>query len=146
MIAILALGLFAFLEEILFVVAVEAKPHTIQGLIWRELTPAEVAAGSALAKSRGKTLFPPSDFDYFNPDVKIIAVPKSQVPRVCSAYRKGSNSIVPPLACAIMGSPCIIVLPKGDPLSVAILRHEMGHCNGWRHPVLDAKAAPRSIK
>lgn len=44
---------------------------------------------------------------------------------------KGPRSI---LACAIVGKKvCIVVWPKGKPRSGALWRHEMAHCNGWRH-------------
>jgi hypothetical protein len=110
-------------------VAAAEGTHTIAGIEWRKTTPAEAHAVSAIG-------LPPARYDHFNPDVEIVRVPASAMGITCRGLFGGSGR-KPPSACTFLGPPrCQIILPTESPMLAVLLRHEMGHCNGWTgdHP------------
>lgn len=118
--------------------AFAAQPRTIDGVVWRDLTPAEEKLAAALTISRNKRQIPPARYDYFNPQVKVIRVHPSKLVATCTSYF-GPNVIYPiiPIACAIRAhKPCLIIIPDRGAAVPILIRHEMGHCNGWpsTHP------------
>src|SRR3990167_418089 len=126
--------------------------HTIGGVEWRELTPAEVKMIPVLTVLRHKRQIPPARFDYFNPNVKIIRA--ANIANKCAELRTKmfrqavKISAAKPLACAVSSyhvetgkwvrdnGTCTIVLPKNSPYLAILMRHEMGHCARWpsNHP------------
>jgi hypothetical protein len=85
-------------------------------------------------------LMPPPQFER-PPEVRVIIrhLPAAHIDRVCRLYPELANNHSGEFgACANPGaSVCTITLPYPGTVSperyAALARHELAHCNGWRH-------------
>lgn len=99
----------------------------------------------ALAGKRDPEWNPPQAYDRaFSGTLRVHSVPVEDVAKTCQAlYRhfgfQWSWAASPSWHGCSSGkqfSSCDVVIPRGPIMRAtpsAILRHEVGHCNGWRH-------------
>src|SRR5688500_10905117 len=103
-----------------------------------------VAPASSFAGKDDPTWNPPTRFDHtFNGELRIIRVPVQDVSKTCEAMWRffGGKKVfaMPDHGCAKRkddekGPYCVVVIPLGPigrATPAAVLRHEIGHCNGW---------------
>lgn len=99
----------------------------------------------ALAGKTDPTWNPPAQYDRpFSGDLSVTKVPVGQVDEACVAlytrhgkaawrWQVGANQH----GCTILsGNRCEVIIPRGNIMRAtpaAVLRHELGHCNGWQH-------------
>lgn len=100
---------------------------------------------AALAGKRDPEWNPPAAYDHqFVGELRIHAVPVEEVAKTCQAlYRHfgyrwswAASSSWHGCSSGKQFSSCDVVVPLGPIMRAtpaAILRHEVGHCNGWRH-------------
>lgn len=79
---------------------------------------------------------PPPQFDTYHGGLVVIERPAPVVRQICMAAGVRDSRV---LGCSVMGFlACLIVVPKVDRYTTQeqhdrVLRHELGHCAGWRH-------------
>lgn len=88
-------------------------------------------------------LEPPPPYDEpYTGWLNVVIVPRDEVNAKCKELSNGFSSLRNyGIGCAFVAAPrsfCTIVIPEIGPnvtadLQAAVNRHELGHCNGWRH-------------
>jgi hypothetical protein len=106
-------------------------------------------SSAAVAGQHDPEWNPPARYDHaFQGELKVIRVPVQDVSKTCQAmwHFFGSKKMLamPNHGCAkrqddSKGPYCVVVIPRGPvqlATPAAVLRHEVGHCNGWSasHP------------
>jgi hypothetical protein len=82
---------------------------------------------------------PPQQYDNYFGGLIVIERQSNQVHRICLdlGYKPKPGNIV--YACSVPGfEACLVVVPKVDKTITQkfhneLVRHELGHCSGWRH-------------
>lgn len=81
---------------------------------------------------------PPERYDFpYKGKLEVLRVGEAEANRICRAKEVSRTGRVGGCALYYSQTKCIIVLNVESTMSQAsILRHEMGHCNGWpfHHP------------
>ncbi|MER9912791.1 hypothetical protein NKJ71_19385 [Mesorhizobium sp. M0050] len=105
-----------------------------------------VTIGSAVAGIKDPTWNPPARFDHaYSGKLTVRYLPQKQVVAACAKlfakYKVAAKSSLVQRGCSAITSDTsctVIVVDKTFALATpeAVLRHEMGHCNGWpaSHP------------
>jgi hypothetical protein len=100
---------------------------------------------ASLTLTVDKITQPPAQYaGRYRGQLTVRIVPRSDIAKVCAttAMRLGKWNSGHNLACAIYStsgpSRCMIILPSisgnvTPAIQAAVRRHELGHCNGWRH-------------
>ena len=94
----------------------------------------------ALAGREDPEWNPPPEFDFPYPGKMILRrLPQPEVVKECAKMSNGKLTALDRRGCSKILSPtsCLVITVdktyKGA-TPKAVLRHEQGHCNGWKHP------------
>jgi hypothetical protein len=96
-------------------------------------------SATAFAGPNDTTWNPPARFDHpYHGKLTIYSLPQAEVARRCKMLVGIDAAAYQLRGCSLyLGTPgtlCVIVMidePYGNQTPTAVLRHEIGHCNGW---------------
>jgi hypothetical protein len=102
--------------------------------VYRPLTPEYVEW------LRSKNFLPPPQFDRpYEGELKIVRGTQADLRAACPSSFKLGNHAIGCMQLHLQGMPCIIYILNDIGLQAIgwdydiVLRHERGHCNGWKH-------------
>ena len=102
---------------------------------------ASLTPSNALAGREDPTWNPPPEFDYpFPGKMEVRYLPQHLVVKECHRIGPRLRHLFDLRGCSrpVSKSYCLVIVSSETykrATPSAILRHERGHCNGWRHPV-----------
>ena len=96
-------------------------------------------------------VIPPAQYDHdYNGDLTVIRTTRAQVAQACRSMLVPGRAL--PLGCAKFTgvNKCTVWIATDDELQgwnySLVLRHEVGHCNGWKHDEHGKTITPQVIQ
>ena len=109
-------------------------------LPWVSATRPLMSEKSAQMPCSSKNFLPPPQFDRpYEGELKIVRGTQADLRAACPSSFKLGNHAIGCMQLHLQGMPCIIYILNDIGLQAIgwdydiVLRHERGHCNGWKH-------------